>query len=473
MLNRALVAVCLGYFMVILDATIVNVALPALHDDLGASVSGLQWVVDGYTLPFAALLLSAGAVGDRVGNRRMFAIGLVAFGAASAACASSPSVPALVAARVVQGAGAAIMVPSSLALLRAAYEGQAERARAIGIWGAIAGIAAVSGPILGGALVTALSWRAVFAVNVPVVAATMVLAARHVPVARGNSARSLDPAGQAASILGLVGLTFALIELNGGGITDPPVLAGIVIFPLAALAFVYTEHRTRDPMLPPALLRRPTLAGGSLVGLLINLAFYGQLFVINLYLQQVRGYSPLLAGIALIPMGITISLSSAASGRLSARSGPRPVMLGGLLLAAVGMAGLATVGADTPYALLALPMAAAGSGMALTMPAATTAVIEASPADRAGLAAGIINASRQVGSVIGVALLGSLVGTSGVSIPWMHVALAIAAATFVLAALTAYLTVDRRGWPGLPRLGRARSSRLRRAGGPALRRGSG
>src|SRR5919197_6634684 len=164
MLSRALVAVCLGYFMVILDATIVNVALPALHDDLGASVSGLQWVVDGYTLPFAAFLLSAGAVGDRVGNRRMFAIGLVAFGCASAACAAAPSVSALVAARVVQGAGAAIMVPSSLALLRAAYEDQGERARAIGIWGAIAGIAAVSGPILGGALVSALSWRAVFAV---------------------------------------------------------------------------------------------------------------------------------------------------------------------------------------------------------------------------------------------------------------------------------------------------------------------
>jgi MFS transporter, DHA2 family, methylenomycin A resistance protein len=362
------------------------------------------------------------------------------------------------------------MVPSSLALLRAAYDDPGLRARAIGIWGAIAGIAAVSGPILGGGLVSAISWRAVFAVNAPIVLATIALAARHVPIARGNAERGVDLGGQATMILGLLGLTFALIELNGQGPADPLVVAGLVGFPIATACFLWAERRARDPMLPLELLGRPTLSGGSLVGLLINLAFYGQLFVINLYFQQVKGYSPLGAGLALIPMGITLSVSSAASGRLSARSGPRRVMLGGLLIVAAGMAGLAAANQSTPYSLLVAPMMAAGSGMALTMPAATTAVVEATPADRAGLGSGIINASRQVGSVIGVALLGSLVGTSGVSISGMHVAFAIATATFLLAWLTAYLSVDRPG-----RLSRraSRSRRGRRGVPSALRQGTG
>ena len=442
-LSPALIAIGLGYFMVILDTTIVNVALPALRADLRASVSGLQWVVDSYLLMLAALLLSGGALADRLGARRVFQLGLGVFVAASVGCGAAPSTVVLVITRVVQGVGAALAVPASLALLRAAYPDPGPRARAVGVWGGIAGIAAAAGPILGGVLVTAASWRLVFFVNVPIGLAAMVLTTRHVPAPQARP-RSLDAAAQLAGVLALAALTLALIEGGHTGVT-PLTISGAAVFVAATAAFIAIERRVEHPMLPLTLFRDATFTGGNVVGLLINFGFYGELFVINLYFQQVLGYSALVAGLAVLPQMGVVAAASALSGRYTARAGgPRLTMLIGLVTGGAGLLGLIVAGVHTPYLLLVGPLVAAGFGMAFTMPAATTAVVEAGPADRAGLASGAINAARQVGGVIGVALLGALVAGGGPIVPGVRIGLAIAGAAFLLGAAVTMRTIGNR-----------------------------
>src|SRR4051812_44418438 len=427
-----LLALCLGYFMVILDATIVNVALPDVHADLGGSVAALQWVVNGYTLALAGLLLTGGALADRIGARRVLVAGLVAFGAASAACSVAPSAALLVVARVVQGAAAAATVPASLALIRATYSDAAERTRAVGLWGAVAGVAAATGPVAGGLLVSAAGWRAVFAVNVPIAAAATWLVVGQLPRAPRHL-RGIDAAGQ---LLGAVALTAATAAAIESGPASPGLVA---LAATAAIGFVAVERRARAPVVPPSLFRRPAFGAASAVGLLINLGFYGQLFVFNLYLQEVRGMSPLAAGLALLPMGGVVSIASAVSGRVAARRGVYPVMLVGLSIGACGLAALATAGAHTPYLLLVPPLLATGAGMALTMPAATTAAVDAAPAASAGVAAGVLNAARQVGGALGVALLGALFAhPAGGSLTGLHVGLALAACSFAAGALVTW-----------------------------------
>lgn len=428
-LSAGLLAVCLGYFMIILDTTIVNVALPAIRDDLGTSVSGLQWVVDGYLLTFAALLLSGGAAADRWGARRVFQVGLGTFVLTSAGCALAPGTAVLVGARFAQGVAAALSVPASLAALRARYEEPAGRARAIGVWGGVAGIAAATGPIAGGLLVGAAGWRLVFVVNVPIGLAAMALTARYVRAVPPRP-HGLDLTGQLTGMVALGCLTLALIDGGRAGWT-PPVVAAAALCPIAAAAFLAAERRARHPLLPLPLLRHRGFTAGNLVGLLINLGFYGQLFVINLYFQQDRHYSPILAGLALLPQMGVVALASALSGRFTARyGGPRPTMLLGLLVAAAGLLGL-TAAASAPYPLLVLPLMATGFGMAFTMPAATTAVVDGAPGDRAGLASASVTMSRQIGSTVGIALLGAL-GASA-----QRPAFALSAAAFLVAALLA------------------------------------
>ncbi|HWE33093.1 MAG TPA: DHA2 family efflux MFS transporter permease subunit [Solirubrobacteraceae bacterium] len=435
-----LLAICLGYFMVIVDATIVNVALPSIGRELGAGVSSLQWVVDAYTVVFAGLLLSAGSLGDRVGARRVFGAGLLVFTVASAVCAAAPSVALLITARVAQGVGAAMLVPSSLALLRASYERPSERARAVGAWGAIAGVGAASGPVLGGLLVGLISWRAVFVVNVPVGALALLLSARHLPVARGRRVRGFDPPGQALAIAALSLVTLGLIEGGDAGWGSPAALVPLAAFVPAALAFLYVERRHRDPMLPLALFRSRTFSGASFVGLAINLGFYGQLFAIVFYFQHVRGYSALVTGLALLPEGAFVAIASAVSGRVTGRVGPRAPMLFGLTLGAAGFAGLIAAGRTTSYALLVPALIAAGFGMALTMPAATAAVIESAPAERAGIASGVLNAARQAGGAVGVALLGTLIA-GGSLVSGLHLAMASSACAFAVAAAVTAVAV--------------------------------
>jgi DHA2 family methylenomycin A resistance protein-like MFS transporter len=325
-----LLAICLGYFMVILDATIVNVALPSVQRQLGGAVSSLQWIVDAYTVVFAGLLLSAGSLGDRIGARRVFDAGLVLFTVSSAACAAAPTVAVLIGARAAQGVGAAMLVPSSLALLRAAYDQPSERARAVGIWGAVAGTGAASGPVVGGLLVGLISWRAVFVVNVPVGVAAFMLTARHLPKAGDRVNGSFDPPGQLLGILALTLVTLGLIEGGAAGWGAPVPLVALVLFAPAAIAFIVREWIATKPMLPLGLFDDRKFSGATFVGLAINFGFYGQLFAIVLYFQHVRGYSALHTGLALLPEGAFVAIASALSGRVTGRIGPRAPMLIGL-----------------------------------------------------------------------------------------------------------------------------------------------
>ncbi len=436
-----LLALSLGYLMVIVDTTAVNVALPALREDLSTTVTALQWVVDGYVLVFAALLLSGGAIADRTGPRGALLAGLAVFTAASAACGLAPGVGTLVAARAVQGLGAAIVVPASLALVRRAYADPGARARAIGAWGAIAGVGAASGPIAGGLLVSSIGWRWVFFINVPIGLAALVLCARQAPAVPGDPRRGLDLAGQFLAALSLGCLALGLIESGPRGFGDPLVASALAAFALAGAAFLGVERRSAQPMLPLGLFSSREFCAGNAVGLLINLGFYGQLFVINLYFQQVRGASALTAGLAVLPEAGLLTVASMAAGRIAARTGPRTPMLAGLVVGAAGLLGLVAAGAHTAYPLLVAPLVAAGTGMAMTMPSATTAVVEAAPAGRAGIASGLVNASRQAGGVIGVALLGTLVASGSGFVGGMRAAMALAAAAFLVGAVITGLGV--------------------------------
>jgi MFS transporter, DHA2 family, methylenomycin A resistance protein len=428
----ALLTICLGYFMVILDTMVVNVAVPSLGHDLHAGVSALQWVVAGYTLVFAGLLLSGGTLGDRMGPKRVLRAGLAVFTLASAACALAPTAGFLIAARLAQGAGAALFVPASLMFLQALYAEPRRRAHAFGLWGGVAGVAAASGPIVGGLLIAGFGWRSVFLVNVPIGLLTLV-GVRRLPDVPGRR-RQADILGQILGIATLAALTAALIETSA--------LAGVAAVVLAA-AFFYTERRVPVPMLPLVLLRSRPFAAGSVVGLLINLGFYGQLFVTTLYFQDLRGYSALNTGLLLLPESAMASVGSILSGRIMSRTGPWPPMVAGLALGAAGLLGLVAAAPHTAYGVLVVPLAAAGLGMSLTMPAATAAVMGSAPAEHAGLASGVVNTARQVGGVIGVALLGTLVAHRASFPAGLRVSMLIAACAFAIACTTAISQVKR------------------------------
>ncbi|WP_369360332.1 MFS transporter [Streptomyces sp. cg2] len=439
-----LVAVCLGYFLVILDVTVVTVALPDLGRALGAGVTGLQWTMDGYTLVFAGLLLFCGGLADRFCGRTVFLAGLTVFTAASAGCALAPSVAVLVLARLVQGVGAALLVPASLSLLRAAYPQPAARARAFGVWGSVAGLAAGAGPVLGGVLVAAFGWRAVFLVNLPTGLAALALTLRHVQRSPAGPRRhGLDIPAQAAAAVSVAALAAGCIEAGAPGRHRALVLGAFAVALLGLAAFLLLEHRAPAPMLPLGLFRSRAFTASTVVGVLLNTGFYGLLFLAPLYFQQVHHYSALRTGFALLPAVSLLAAGSALAGRVTARTGPRPPMVVGLAVGAAGLAGWLCAGPATPYAALVGPMAAAGFGTALTMPAATAAVMESAPGERGGAAAAVFNAARQLGSVLGVAVFGTL--TAGGLVPGIHSSALLAAAGFLAAALLAARWAPRAG----------------------------
>ncbi len=437
-----LVAISIGYFMVILDTMVVNVALPALSRGLHATMTGLQWIVDAYGLSFAVLLLSAGALGDRRGAKVVFQTGMTVFALASLACGLAPNVGLLIAARSVQGLGAALAVPSSLSLLQHAYPNRSTRRRAFGIWGATAGVAAGAGPVVGGVLVSGFGWRSVFFVNVPIGVVGLFLSARFLS-SPPHQSRGNDPAGQIMGVVCLTGLIAALIKAGSSGWASPAVVIGLVVWAVAGASFIVIERRINDPLLPIGLFSSPTFSSATAVGLLINLGFYGELFVMSVFLQQLRGFTPLRAGVALTPELAMAVVGSVISGRVTARNGPRSPMLVGLVVGGAGMAGIALAGAHSSYWVLVAPLMGAGLGMSFVMPAATTAVMEAAPSERGGLASGTLNAARQVGGAIGVALLGTLVARGTELVGGFRIAMTVAAGAFVLAAVLTASFVDR------------------------------
>ncbi|WP_263171357.1 MFS transporter [Streptomyces sp. SCSIO ZS0520] len=439
-----LLAALLGFGLITLDATVVTVALPAIGDRLGGGMAGLQWVVDGYTLPFAALMLSTGAFADRAGATRAFALGVALFTLASAACGAAPTLPVLLAARVVQGVGAAVVLPASLALVRGAYPDPARRARAVALWAAGGSVAVALGPVAGGALTTFWDWRALFLLNLPV-GALVLLLLRRAPAATRRPA-PVDLPGQLLAVLALTALTFAVIERGGTG------LLALALAAAAFAAFLLVESRHPHPAVPLTLFRDRTAATAVAAGAACSVAFYGAVFVFALFFQRVQGHSALYAGLMFLPMTGLISAVNLLSGRLAGRLGPRPPMLAGQLLAVAGLLLLLLVGADTPGGLLALALVPLALGCALTIPPLTAAMMDAVPAERAGLAAGVLNSARQVAGGLGIAGIGSLVaggGTGGTTTgadftSGLHTGLLAAAALLALTAAATWRLPRRR-----------------------------
>jgi EmrB/QacA subfamily drug resistance transporter len=395
-----------------LDITIVNVALPSIHRELKASVSGLQWTIDAYTLVIASLLMLAGSTADRIGRRRTFQIGLVVFSFGSLLCGSAPSLGLLVAARVLQAIGGSMLNPVAMSIVRNVFTDPRERAQAIGAWGAVFGLSMALGPIVGGALVDALSWRAVFFVNVPIGVAAIVLTALYVPESRAERPRRFDPMGQLLVLVGLGSLTFAIIEGPRAGWTSAQtlVLFGLGLGSLAAL--VPYELRHREPLLEMRFFRSVPLSGASTIAVLYFAAFGGFLFLNTLYLQTVRGLSPLDAGLYLLPLAAMIVVCGPISGRLVASHGPRLPMVIAAIAMLAGAVMLTDLSRRTAMAYLLCSYFLFGIGEGLMNPPITNTAVAGMPATQAGVASAVASTSRQVGMTLGVAIIGAVAGRS-------------------------------------------------------------
>ncbi|WP_248766978.1 MFS transporter [Pseudomonas sp. MWU12-2345] len=403
------VTTCLGFVVVLIDVSVVNVALDALRLAFGANVLDLQWVVNAYGLVFASSLLLAGALGDRFGAKRVFMAGFALFSLASVGCGLATSLAALIGWRVVQGLGAALLVPTSLSLLRQVFEDPVARSRAIGWWGAGGGIALAAGPVLGGVLIESLGWRSIFLINLPIGLIGLWLTARHAPASVAQHERSLDLPGQVTGVLALGTLTLALTEATELGWSSPTVLGVMGLCIAFSGAFLWLEARNPDAMLPLELFRDRTVSSTTAIGLIINLVFYGMVFTFSLLFQSIWQLTPQRTGLAFLPMMAVLMLMNILAGRLAERLSERVLVMAGLTVSACGYALMLPALAAQSYTLLVVPMLLAGSGIALVIPTITQAVLTAVPANRAGVASGLLNAARQVGGVMGVALFGGLV----------------------------------------------------------------
>jgi EmrB/QacA subfamily drug resistance transporter len=404
-------AICsMSLLIVGLDTTIVNVALPAIHSSLHASLAGLQWVVDAYTLVLASLLMLAGSTADRVGRRRTFQTGLVVFSLGSLLCALAPSLGFLVAARVVQAVGGAMLNPVAMSIIRNVFEDPRERAQAIGLWGGVFGISLALGPIVGGALVDSLGWRSVFLVNLPVGLIAIVLTAMFVPESRAARPRRLDPVGQVLVIVALASLTYAIIEGGRRGWRSAEIVSLFVLSVACFGSLIAYELRREEPLLEVRFFRSVPFSGASAIAVCLFAAIGGFLFLNTLYLQSVRGLSPFHAGLYLLPMAAMTLVFAPLSGRLVGRFGARPSLLVGGLGVVIGglMLTRLQVRTATDYLLLSYLIFGIGSGL-LNPPITNTAVSGMPPA-QAGVAAAIASTSRQVGMTLGVAIIGAVAG---------------------------------------------------------------
>ncbi|MGN6648510.1 DHA2 family efflux MFS transporter permease subunit [Trinickia sp.] len=406
--RATLVLVASGMFMAVLDTTIVNVALPSMRAHLHASVAGLAWIVDAYTLSFAALILAGGVASDRFGAKAVYLCGLALFVAASAACGLAPSVATLVAARFVQGMGAALFLPASLAIVRATFDDPAQRARAIAAWAGIASLAAAIGPVAGGLLVDGFGWRSAFLVNVPTGIVALAGAWAVVRTALSTRARGFDWAGQLTSTIALAALCFAAIEMPTRGIRAPEVLIAMAVAVVSACLLIAAERRAADPMVPLAWFRNPKFVAMNTSGTLVYVGYFAVLFLLSLYLHGVRGLDARHTGLAMLPMAASLSLGNVLAGKLQGRLSPARMMTFGLAAATVaGPAMTALLEMQAAWGLVIAAMAAFGMGTALSVPPMIATILEQVPAESAGVASGLLNALRQAGSLLGVAFAGA------------------------------------------------------------------
>jgi MFS transporter, DHA2 family, methylenomycin A resistance protein len=435
--RQVLLATSISYVIVILDTSIVNVALERIATGLAGGVAGLQWVVNAYTLSFASVLLSGGTLADRLGARHVYIGGLAAFTLASALCGAAPSLAVLIAARVLQGVGAALLVPASMALINQAWPEPRQRAAVFGLWAGVGAVAMAAGPLLGGVLTGLSGWRGIFLVNVPICVAGVVMAFQIGPLrvreAPRSAARRFDLAGQFAGIATLALLNVSIIEAPVYG-WHSAIIAGCVAATVSAgVLFVAIETTRAHPMLPLALFRQPLFSGSVFVSMLSAFTFYGLLFTLSLYLQQQRGYPPLRAGLAFLPLTLVMPAGSLLSKRAVQWLGPRRLVAGAFLLAAIGYLALVRVGPAAQYWMLALPLPAIGLAASLITPATTTALMGCVDGHRAGIAAGVLNAARQTGAALGVALSGALIATQPSMAAALQAVLLIAATMSTLA----------------------------------------
>lgn len=433
--SLTLAAMSLGYGVVQLDVTIVNTALDAMGRTLGGGVAELQWVVSAYTIAFAAFILTAGALGDRIGAKRVFMAGFAIFTAASLACALSPNAVVLIGARLVQGLAAAILVPNSLALLNHAYPDNRARGRAVAVWAAGASLALTAGPFVGGALITLVGWRSIFMVNLPIGLAGLWLTWRYASETTRARSREIDLPGQLAAIGALGMLAGAIIEGGALGWGHPAVLAAFTCAAAFAVLFLWRESRAAQPMLPLSLFSHRLFALTSLVGLLVNVAIYGLIFVLSLYFQQINGLSAWWTGLAFVPMMGAVLPINLLAPHLSERMGPCPTIVVGACVSALGCFGLLWIAPDTRYWMICAQLIAISGGLGLLVPPLTSTLLGSVDKARSGIAAGVLNATRQTGSVLGVALFGSLVAAEGAFMAGFHLSLVLSTSVLLLAAI--------------------------------------
>jgi EmrB/QacA subfamily drug resistance transporter len=406
----AILAICCSsLFIVGLDVTAVNVALPSIGRDLGAGISGLQWTVDAYTVVLASLLMFSGSMADRFGRKRTFVLGLVVFSTGSLACSLAPSVGLLVAARVLQAVGGSMLNPVAMSIITNTFTNPRERAQAVGVWGAVFGISLALGPVLGGVAVSSIGWRAIFWLNIPVGLAAIALTLLYVPESKAPSPRRFDGVGQALVIVLLATLTFGIIEAPNNGWGSPVIVAAFVTSVAALIGLLIYEPRREQPLIDLRFFRSIPFSSAIVISVSSFAAFGGFLFLNTLYLQEVRGLSPAHAGLATVPMALTTVVMSPLSGRIVGRRGPRmPLILAGLAMvtACVLLTGLQPT---TPFALLTLVYVVFGLGMGLVNAPITNTAVSGMPRAQAGVAAAIASTSRQVGSTLGVAIAGAIV----------------------------------------------------------------
>ena len=447
-----LVATVLGSGIAALDATVVGIALPAIGRDFHASVASMQWVVDGYTLPLAGFLLLGGALGDVYGRRKVFLIGAVWFALASFGCGLAPNAGFLIAARAVQGAGAALLIPGSLAIIQASFTPD-DRPKAIGAWSGLGGAATAVGPFLGGWLISAVSWRLVFFINLPVAAAVVAVAARHVPESRAPGPRQpLDAAGAITISLALAGITYGLIAASSDGWTSPDVLVSVVVGVALLTAFCVIEARSTHAMLPLSIFRVRQFSAANAVTFVVYGALGGALFLVPVVLQEVCGYSALEAGVALLPVTLIMLTLSARSAALAARIGPRLQMTAGPLVIAAGMVLFARIHGSGDYLTQVLPAVLVfGFGLAINVAPLTATALSAAPAEHAGIASAVNNDVARAASLIAVAVLPALAGITGDAYlhpaaltRGFHIAVLIAAAVAAGGGILAAATISNR-----------------------------